>query len=161
MLAASGKLNQKAGGPSFRPFTSEKKGSLEIYSLIDSDDPELNRRTVYRMNVNSAGSPMLDALDCPLPSVKTPRRATTTTALQALSLMNSSFVMRQSKAFAERVSSDAGNDAQAQIDRAFQIALGRAPSNEERAWSNSLLAEHGLPALCWGLFNSTEFVYIH
>jgi hypothetical protein len=73
MLTASGKLNQKAGGPSFRPFTSEK-GSLEIYSLIDSDDPELNRRTVYRMNVNSAGSPMLDALDCPLPSVRPPAR---------------------------------------------------------------------------------------
>ncbi len=161
MLTASGTLNEKAGGPSFRPFTSEKKGSLEIYSLIDSADPELNRRTVYRMNVNSAGSPMLDALDCPLPSVKTPRRATTTTALQALSLMNSAFVVRQSKAFAARVSSDAGSDPQARIDRAFQIALGRPPSSEERAWSQSLLAEHGLQALCWGLFNATEFVYVH
>ena len=161
ILAASGRLNPKMGGPSFRPFTYETKGSLYIYAPIDKDDAELDRRTVYRMNVNSAGSPMLEALDCPVPSVKTPRRATTTTALQALSLMNSPFVMRQMKAFAERVNRDAGADAPAQIDRAFRLALGRPPAGEELAWSRPLLQEQGLEALCWGLFNSSEFVYIH
>ncbi len=161
ILAASGRLNAKMGGPSFRPFTHEMKGSLYIYTPIDSDDAELDRRTVYRMNVNSAGSPLLEALDCPVPSVKTPRRATTTTALQALSLMNSPFVIRQMKAFAERVKRDAGADAAAQIDRAFRLALGRAPAGEELAWSRPLLEGQGLEALCWGLFNSSEFVYIH
>ena len=47
---------------------------------------------------------MLDALDCPVPSVKTPQRSTTTTPLQSLGLMNNPFVQRQAKALAERLS---------------------------------------------------------
>jgi hypothetical protein len=47
------------------------------------------------MNVNSGKDPLLDAFDCPDPSVKTPRRGVTTTPLQALGLMNGSFVQRQ------------------------------------------------------------------
>jgi len=49
------------------------------------------------MNVNSAGNPMLESLDCPVPSVKTPKRPSTTTALQALSLMNNEFANRMAR----------------------------------------------------------------
>jgi mono/diheme cytochrome c family protein len=158
MLAVSGRLNRRMGGTSFRPFTSEKKGSLEIYTLVDRDDVELDRRTVYRMNVNSAGSPMLEGLDCPVPSVKTPKRPTTTTPLQALSLMNSAFATRQAKAFAERVARQA-TQPHARISLAFQLALAREPDAEEVAWSQSLVVRAGLEALCWGLFNASEFLY--
>ena len=62
-------------GPSFRPFKIVKNsGSYHSYVPVDSDEPEQQRRTIYRMNVNSGGNPMLDALDCPVPSVKTPQR---------------------------------------------------------------------------------------
>ena len=159
MLSAAGRLNARMTGPSFRPFTSEMKGSLSIYTPMDSEDPELNRRTVYRMNVNSGGSPLLDALDCPVPSVKTPRRATTTTPLQALSLMNSPFVVRLARSFALRISQEVGGDPAAQIDRAFRLALGRPPDAKEIGWSQALLEQQGLPALCWGLFNTDEFLY--
>ena len=85
MLAVSGKLNATMYGPSFRPFTIVRNsGSYHSYEPVDSDATEQQRRTVYRMNVNSGGNPMLDALDCPVPSVKTPQRSTTTTPLQVV-----------------------------------------------------------------------------
>ena len=159
MLAVSGKLNGKMGGPSFRPFESERIGSLEHYKLFDKDDPELDRRTIYRMNVNSGTDPMLDALDCPIPAVKTPQRVMTTTPLQALSLMNNAFVQRQAKFFAGRVAEQAGKDPETRINTAFNLALGRPPDEQEAAWSRALLRDHGLESLCWGLFNAGEFLY--
>ena len=101
MLAVSGQLNPAVGGPSFRPFTVTEFNAA-FYHLVDRDEPNFNRRTVYRANVNSGKDPMLEAFDCPEPSVKAPRRGTTTTPLQALELMNNSFVQRQAKYFAER-----------------------------------------------------------
>jgi hypothetical protein len=160
MLAVSGKLNPKMYGPSFRPFQIiMNPGSYHSYEPVESEDPELQRRTVYRMNVNSGGNPMLDALDCPLPSVKTPKRNSTSTALQALSLMNNAFVQRQAKSLAERLTSEA-NDNPSRIQRAFLLAFGRTPSTEELAASLSLIDQHGLETFCWGIFNTSEFAYV-
>jgi hypothetical protein len=111
------------------------------------------------MNVNTGGDPMLESLDCPVPAVKTPKRPSTTTALQALSLMNNPLSVRLSKAFAARVAAEAGG-IDAQIGRAFALAFGRAPSPSERESSRALIADQSLEALCWGLFNASEFVYV-
>ena len=161
MLSVSGLLSEKTGGPGFRPFTSERKGSLDIYSPLDSDGVEFNRRTIYRMHVSSAPSPLLDSLDCPNPSIKAPKRIVTTTALQALSLMNNAFVTRQAQAFAGRVKREAGEGLQERIRRAFSLGLGRAPTQEEAEWSKGLVEEQGLTSLCWGLFNTSEFLYVN
>ena len=100
MLAASGLLNSQMAGPSFRPFTLTVFNS-SFYNLADFGGPAYDRRTVYRININSAKDPLLETLDCPDPSVKAPRRAVTTTPLQALGLMNDPFVIRQARALAE------------------------------------------------------------
>ncbi|MFN0104586.1 MAG: DUF1553 domain-containing protein [Bryobacteraceae bacterium] len=160
MLAVSGKLNLQPGGPSFRPFKITKPGGSYVkYEPLDSDDPDLQRRSVYRMNVNTGGDPMLESLDCPVPAVKTPKRPSTTTALQALSLMNNPLPIRLSKAFAARVASEA-NTIDAQIDRAFSLALGRAPLPHEKEAARSLIQDQNLAALCWGLFNASEFLQL-
>src|ERR1051326_6979340 len=96
MLSVSGQLNLAMGGPSFRPFDT-KSFYATFYFPKDKAGPEFDRRTVYRMNINSGKDPLLEAFDCPDPSVKTPRRGVTTTPLQALALMNSSFVQRQAR----------------------------------------------------------------
>ena len=102
MLAASGLLNPQMAGPSFRPFTLTVFNS-NFYDLADFAGPVYDRRTVYRININSAKDPLLETLDCPDPSVKAPRRAVTTTPLQALGLMNDPFVLRQARCLADRV----------------------------------------------------------
>ncbi|MDE2928031.1 MAG: DUF1553 domain-containing protein [Acidobacteriota bacterium] len=162
MLLASGQVNWEMGGPSFRPFRSEEKpGAFEMYTQVDADEPALNRRSVYRMSVVSAPSPLLDSFDCPNPNVKTPKRVVTTTALQALSLMNNAFVLRQARAFAGRVERESESGREHQVRRAFRIALGRSPGREESRWSEDLVGEHGLSSLCWGLFNTSEFLYVN
>jgi hypothetical protein len=159
MLAVSGELNEAIGGPSFRPFKVTVFNS-HFYELTDPLGPEYNRRTVYRMNVNSAKAPLLDAFDCPDPSVKMPRRSTTTTPLQALALMNNSFVLRQAKHFAGRVPREAGSEVAAQVAWAYRLALGRKPTPREAERAEKLVREHGLESLCWALLNSSEFLYL-
>ena len=160
MLAVSSDLNRAFHGPSFRPFEfGEARGSLRSYVLTSDDSPAKRRRTVYRMNVITGGDPMLEALDCPLPSTKTPQRRSTTTALQALSLMNNAFVQQRARGFAARLRREAP-DLDSQVRRAFELGLGRSPRQGEMAASRELAEGGGLETLCWGLFNTSEFLYV-
>jgi mono/diheme cytochrome c family protein len=159
MLSVSGQLNPRRGGPSFRPFT-EFVDNSHFYTLIDSPDPEFCRRTIYRINVNSAKSPLLEALDCPDPSTKTPRRAVTTTPLQALELMNSSFVMRQARCFAARLVKEAGPSLPARVTLAYHLAFSRAPTMQETAEALKFAREQGMENFCWALYNASEFLYV-
>jgi mono/diheme cytochrome c family protein len=159
MLAVSGQLNPAMGGPSFRPFDVSTFGSA-FYAIVDKIGPEFNRRTVYRMNVNSGKDPLLEAFDCPEPSVKTPARRTTTTPLQALGLMNNSFVQRQARGLAERVTTESNGDVPKAIALAYRCALGRAPTADELSGAAAVAKGHGLTSVCWALLNSTEFVYV-
>jgi hypothetical protein len=159
MLAVSGQLNPRVGGPSFRPFTTSEYGAM-FYHLVDKDDPEFNRRTVYRMNINSGKEPLLDALDCPDPSVKTPRRGVTTTPLQALGLMNGSFVQRQAARLADRAWHQAGQDPARAVETAYRLALSRLPCPEESQQAQAVVRQRGLVHVCWALLNATEFVYV-
>ena len=159
MLVASGQLNPVVGGPSYRPF-EVLKFPANAYQPVDKIGPEFNRRTIYRMNVNSGKEPLLDVFDCPDPSVKTPRRGVTTTPLQALGLMNNSFVQRQAGHLAERALREAKNDLRHAIQLAYRYALGRTPSKVEAKRALSAARERSLENVCWALLNSTEFVYV-
>lgn len=159
MLAVSGQLNRKSGGPSFRPF-DVFVDNTHFYLLKDDGRPEFNRLTIYRMHVNSGKDPMLEALDCPDPAVKTPRRRVTVTPLSALSLMNNAFVQRQAKHFAERVKTEAGGDFGDAVSLAYRYALNRSPTDDEHRDAVTHAREHGLKELCWVLLNATEFQYV-
>ncbi len=159
MLLASGQLNPQMEGPSFRPFKLTVFNS-NFYELNDPVGPEFDRRTVYRININSAKDPLLETLDCPDPSVKTPRRAVTTTPLQALGLMNDTFVLRQARCLAARLESIAGHDVPEQVNRAYRLTLGRRPRESERERASALVREAGLAELAWVLLNSSEFLYL-
>ena len=159
MLAVSGELNRQPGGPGFRPFEA-LPFPANAYAITDKSGPEFNRRTVYRMNVNSGKDPLLDAFDCPDPSVKTPRRGVTTTPLQALELMNNSFVQRQAQRLADRAVRTAGPGLEAAVHAAWQLSLGRSPTAEETRQATAAADARGLASVCWALLNSTEFVYV-
>src|SRR6185503_566289 len=109
--------------------------------------PTYNRRSLYRTWVRSGRNPVLDVFDCPDPSTKTPRRAATTTPLQALALMNDSFIFRMSDALADAVKREAGNDAATQATGVYERLLCRKPSAEESAEALDFIRKHGLAAL--------------
>jgi hypothetical protein len=162
MLSATGRLNLQMGGPGFQDFRrTVAPGTLaELYTPTDPTEPACNRRTLYRTWARAGRNPLLDAFDCPDPSATAPRRAVTTTPLQALAMLNNSFVLRMADAFAERLKRDAGPDVEQQIRLAYLVAYGRLPREEEELLARHVIAEHGLATLTRAIFNSNEFLYI-
>ena len=160
MLSVAGMLNSEMGGPGFVDVKIEPNNGTTYYTPIDPEGAEFQRRTVYRFTPRGGRSALLDTFDCPDPSATAPRRSVTTTPLQALSLLNNSFVFRMSDALAERVHRAAGDDANAQIRQAYLTVLCREPSPEDQQLARNLVDNHGMPALCRALFNFSEFVVI-
>jgi hypothetical protein len=81
--------------------------------------------------------------------------------MQALSLLNSPFVVEQAVFFAERVAEDAGSEPADQVRRAFRLAFGREPAADELTAACQLIETHGLAALCRALYNANEFVQLN
>jgi hypothetical protein len=159
VLVAADQLNRRPGGPGFQDFTTATNNS-QFYFPSDPDGYEFQRRSLYRSWIRSGRNNLLDVFDCPDPSTKTPRRAVTTTPLQALALLNNSFLLRMTDRFAERVRADAGPDRSDQVRRAYSIAFGREPDAEEARLSHSFVGRHGLAALGRVLFNGNEFLVV-
>ena len=159
LLSLGGNLNERLGGPGYRPFKVTVSGS-NFYDPIDEAEPEFYRRTVYRMGVHSGKSAFLDSLDCPDPSTKTPARAVTTTPIQSLGLMNNPFVLRQARRFSERLQREAGGDLHSQVEKGYRFAFGRPPTAHELQETAALATEHGMDSVAWTLINASEFVYL-
>ncbi len=161
ILEVAGQLNPKSGGPGFRDFKMYNHKGSWVYDPIDPDGVEFNRRSIYRTWARGSIHPLLAPLDCPDPSSAAPVRSVTTTPLGALSLMNTSFVLRMSEKFAERLRAEAGDDAKAQAARGFLLAFGRPAREEELVLTAEFIGKSGLSAFCRVLFNSNEFLYIN
>ncbi len=159
VLSVTGSLNRDPFGPGFRDF-DYKEAYAPIYTYRTADSPEFWRRSIYRFVVRTTPNVFMNALDCPDPANLTPKRLTTTTALQSLALYNNDFMLRQARYLAERLQTDAGDSVDAQIAHAFHLTLGRDPGAEEMAGAKSLIAETGLFAFCRSLLNASEFVYL-
>ena len=160
LLAVSGKLNTERGGPGFEDVTMADNNGTTYYEPIDKEDERFYRRTVYRFWPRGNRSALLDTFDCPDPSAAAPRRAVTTTPLQALSLLNNSFVLNLSEHFAARIQREVKNNEGAQVDRAYQLAYQRSPDETELRLATELVTQHGLSALARALFNSNEFLVV-
>ncbi|MGE5192396.1 MAG: PSD1 and planctomycete cytochrome C domain-containing protein [Deltaproteobacteria bacterium] len=160
VLAVSGELDPRLGGPGYRDFKVSSAGDNETYTVFDAVGPEFNRRSLYRTCVRSGTSPLLDVLDCPDPSVATPRRSATNTPLQALTLLNDVFIEHYAGKFSERVAREAPDSRPAQVRRAYALALARSPTDEEAGIGERFVAEHGLAQFCIVLFNTNEFMFV-
>ncbi len=160
VLAVSGQLDPKIGAPGFRDYKVSSVGDNETYTVFDAVGPEFNRRSLYRTCVRSGTSPLLDTLDCPDPSVATPRRSVTSTPLQALTLLNNKFTEHYAARFAERLQHESPGDAAAQVRRAYALAFARQPADDEAAFAAKYVADHGLAEFCLVLFNANEFMYV-
>jgi hypothetical protein len=159
MLAVSGLLTREIGGKGFSDYKVRDFNGTAYFDPFDPVGAEFQRRSIYRFTPRGANQGLLDAFDCPDPAAAAPRRAITTTPLQALSLWNNGFALRMSDAFAARVAKEA-ESIEKQVTRAWQYAYQRDPTPEEAKLAAKLVAEHGLKALCRALFNSNEFVTV-
>ncbi len=163
-LAVSGALNRQFGGPSFEDIRVNRKGANSNHEFTDPTgefSEAVNRRTIYRLWARSGGNPLLESLDCPDPSVMTPRRTRTITPIQALSLSHNVFVENCAKRFASRIRREAGDDSKRQIEHAWQLAFARMPIERERQAAQSFIAKQGLEQFCLALFNTNEFLFLN
>ena len=159
ILAISGKLDLTMGGPGFS-FFEPNDNYVRAYTPRREWSPDTFRRMIYGTVVRQRPDGVFGAFDCPDGGQIAPRRSRSTTPLQALNLLNSSFMMQQAGFFAQRLEREVGQGTDAQVRRAFALAFQRAPQNAELAAAVSLIREQGLPAFCRALFNANEFAYV-
>jgi hypothetical protein len=89
---------------------------------------ERNRRSVYIFVKRNARYPMMEALDMPDTHESCSRREVTTTAPQALTMLNDKVALEWARAFAGRVLSSSGDP----VSRAFELAYSRKPDGWEK-----------------------------
>jgi mono/diheme cytochrome c family protein len=158
MLAVGGRLNLAMYGRGYDLF--DKRGGLSGFNPVETLTPVNQRRMIYAHKVRRESEAVFGAFDCPDAGQSTAIRRASTTPIQALNLFNSRFTLEASDAFAARVRDEAGADIPAQITRAFQLALNREPSPDERAEIEPEVRQHGLSVLCRAIFNSNEFLFV-
>jgi hypothetical protein len=159
ILSVSGKLDLRMGGPGFDLF-EPNDNYVKVYAPRKEFGPEEFRRMVYQSKPRVQLDDVFGAFDCPDAGQITPRRTSSTTPLQALNLLNSTFAMQQAGFLCERLEREAGADAAAQVRRGFLLAFGRTPSAEETSAATQLIHEHGLKVFCRALFNANEFITV-
>ena len=160
VLLISGKLDLTMGGPSVEHFFFKDDHSpVYDYARFDLDRPESYRRAVYRFIVRSVPDPFMESLDCPDPSLLTPKRNSTLTAIQALALLNDPFIIRQAEHFAGRLRQSRGGLAE-QIEEGYLLAVGRRPRPEELRTLTAYGEKHGLENVCRLILNSNEFMFV-
>jgi hypothetical protein len=140
ILATSGALNRKMFGPAV-PVREDAVGQIVvgIDNKENSNRPgeeiplegQEHRRSVYIQVRRSQPLAFLHAFDGPVMETNCPKRVSSTVAPQALMLMNSKFILDQAERFALRVQREAGENPNAQINRAWRLAYLRPPSDEE------------------------------
>jgi hypothetical protein len=164
VLQITGKLDLTMGGPSVMQFKFDDPNSGVTpkvdYGLFDVDSPESCRRSVYRYLFRTLPDPFMDCLDCADSSQLTATRNISITALQAMAMWNDRFIVRQSEHFAERVANE-NPTLTKQIEAAYQLALGRAPTSGEVKMLKDYAAKHGLANACRIILNSNEFMFVN
>jgi hypothetical protein len=163
VLAISGRLDLRMGGPSDRQF--DLKPGIHVtpvvdYSKFDLDSAAGRRRSIYRFLFRTLPDPFMESLDCPSGDQITPQRVNSVTVQQALAMWNDAFIARHCEHIAVRIaiSSDSPRE---QVFAAIQLTLGRHPRDGEHNELTKYAERHGLANLCRLLLNTNEFLFVN
>ncbi len=181
MLAVSGELDLKAGGP-FVPTKTDKQGQV----IVDEKQAGAFRRSIYLQQRRTAPVNFLSTFDGPAHNPVCVQRVSSTVALQSLSLLNSEFVYLRSRALAKRLMGSAafrplrsGDDEARRsglkpaLLYTFELAYNRAPTNDELSAAEDFVREQSAiykdqsdadvrvwTDLCQMLLASNAFLYV-
>ena len=170
ILAVSGRLDPKLGGPSVPVHLTEfMEGRGRPQSgPLDGD----GRRSIYIKVRRNFLPPMMLAFDTPIPFNCMGRRNISNVPAQALILMNDPFVVEQANVWARALPS--GATTAQRVERMYLAAFGRPPAESELADAGTFLREQRQlyasndPAdeRVWAdfahvLLNVKEFIYLN
>lgn len=166
MLAVSGRLilSPAEGSP-----VQNMDGNLgrNVKQLEELRKAKLDNRSIYLPVVRQAIPNVLKTFDFAEPSIIVGRRDVTTVPTQALFLLNSDFVITQSKALAEGLAQVRKED---QINHAFRLLFARPPTSGEKIRTQSFLDDcmkyedselQAWTTVCQALLASAEFRYLN
>lgn len=173
ILAATGVLNLKEGGPSvFPPIPKDVLARQSVPGKGWSTSPpdEANRRSIYVHVKRSLLVPVLAIHDSADTDSSCAVRYTTTVPTQSLGLLNGEFANEQARRFAARLKREFPNDPAGRIRRAIRLTTSRDPSAAEverdAAFIESLEKEarlkpdDALIQYCLLSLNANEFIYL-
>jgi len=178
LLAVAGRLDQ-------RPFGRPDLVTVRADGLVTSNPgPDGWRRSIYVRQRRKEVPTILETFDLPQMIPNCVARPNSTVATQSLHLLNNGMVRELAIDFARRVESEIPSDRNSQIDRVFEIALSREPTDEERTQAletiNQLIAlwqsaeqsltttadqndsaeTRALANFCHVVMNSAEFLFV-
>ena len=158
ILLATGKLNRKMGGRSYRIHNVKK--TYAQWKVTDNFGPETWRRMIYQERMRRVDDQIFTAFDFPDCGQVRSKRPVSTTPLQALNLMNSKFVVDQANHLAKRAKDETNGNLEMSVVRAFELIFTRKPKKEELDASIEAAESNGLEIVCRALINSNEFAFL-
>ena len=164
MLAASGRLNPKAGGRSvIVPVDQELINQLYKPDqwTVSKKEEDLYRRSIYLIAKRNLRLPFMEVFDQPTSQTSCAHRESSTHAPQALELLNGRTSNELAEAFAHRIVYDAGTESVDQIDRAYWLTAGRKPTDREQGLALEFLSTQPLKEFALALFNLNAFLYVN
>jgi hypothetical protein len=173
MLAVSGRLDPQLYGPSIHPYRETADRDKRLFTgPLDGD----GRRSIYLKFQLMEAPRFLSAFNLPGGKVAQGRRDASNVPAQSLALLNDPFVLAMADFWAAHLVADGRNSVANRVDALFRDALGRAPSESDRASClealHSLAADHGVAEgeilasrAVWKdaahmMFNLKEFIFI-
>ena len=114
----------------------------------------------YMTKIRQEQDSVFGVFDCPDGGQVIPNRSRSTTALQALNMLNSAFMLQQAELLQARLQREASDSVDAQVTRAFRLLFGRIPSDDELASSLDFIGQHGMQAFCRAILNANEFIFL-
>ena len=164
ILAASGTLNPKQGGPSVMVPIEQELVKL-LYKPSQwrpaKDPAEYTRRSVYLIAKRNLRLPFMEVFDAPDLQVSCPRRESSTHAPQALELLNGAFTNEQAEALAKRLESEAGPNLRKQIDLGYRLVAGRPARPREIQTALVFLKTQPKREFALALLNLNSFLYVN
>jgi len=158
MLEAAGTLNDERFGPGVRPPLPPEVVSTLLKNQwnVTPEKSSHTRRSAYLFVRRNLRFPLFEVFDRPDANQSCPRRHESTTAPQALTLLNSEFTWTCAASLAETIQKVAQTPA-AETNAACQIVLTRAAA----ATDIELRDRAGdLTTYCAALLNASEFLYV-
>jgi len=142
-VSLSGLLSETIGGPSVKPY--QPPGLWEIamgnpkYEQGKGD--ALHRRSLYTYWKRTVPPPAMITFDSAERNVCTVRRQSTSTPLQALTLLNDTQIVEAARLVAERMLKQGGSSLAEQVAWAFRLVTGRKPTPQENTLLEKLFSE--------------------
>ena len=178
LLAVTGTLSQRRGGPGVRPPLPEELVSTLLKNQwnITENEKDHTRRSLYLFVRRNLRFPIFDVFDQPDTNASCAVRGRSTIAPQALTMMNSALTFEAAEQLASQVLAESNQTDARRVRAVFLKTFSREPSSKETEHSLEFLKSQTKllsPELgeqqarsaawrdfCLAMFNTNEFLYI-